>query len=235
MQAHGNTADEAILRARSVARQRVYRSARGHSARVRFAKWALPVIGVLAIVVMMAYAWLVRVAPDVQIDIAGSAIRDGKLVMANPKVDGVTKASRPYSVRAARAVQDLKGSGLIDLERMTAVVPMSATVNATFETPFATLDSEKNILDVKDKLSIVTSDGMSADFTSAVIDLAGGGLTTSDPVRIVTPGAVLTADSMRAEDSGKRLLFERRVKLVIQPGMFERNAQTRDPAAGTDG
>jgi len=219
---HGNyNSGGAEAQMRGEDRQRAYRRAVTHSGRVRFAKIALPAIAVVAMSVMALVMWLSRVVPDVAIDLSGSAIRDGKLVMANPKLDGFTAEELPYSVRAARAVQDLAGSGVIDLERIQATVPLNADVEARVLAAAGIYDSEANTLDVTQSLSVETSDGKRADLGSAAIDLAAGSLTTGDPVRISMPGAQLQADRLRVEDNGRRMLFESRVILVVQPGAFE--------------
>jgi lipopolysaccharide export system protein LptC len=220
---HGNYDSGSVdgAQIRSEARQRAFRRAVAHSNRVRFAKIALPAVAVLALVGMGMFTWLSRVTPDVAIDLSGSAIRDGKLVMANPKLDGFTADELPYSVRAARAVQDLTGSGAIDLERIQAKVPLNAEVEARVLAAAGIYDSEANTLDITQSLSVETSDGKRADLGSASIDLAAGSLKTDEPVRISMPGAELEADRLTVGDNGKRMLFESRVRLVVQPGALE--------------
>lgn len=216
-------------------RNRAYRAARTHSGLVRAAKLALPTIAVLVAIVSVGYVWLSNVAPDVNVDLSGASIRDGKLVMANPKLDGFTAEGKPYSVRAARAIQDLTGGKAIDLERIQAVMPMGKDMTATIEAPTGAYDSEANTLDVTKTLSIATTDGKRADFGTAAIDLAGGNLSTDDPVRISMPGAELTADSMQVEDRGKRMLFEKSVKLVVQPSLLKPSPSSDKPKAGSGG
>jgi lipopolysaccharide export system protein LptC len=213
------------------ARQRAYRSARSHSGRVRVAKVALPVIAIAAIMVTGAWMWLSRVTPDIGMDISGTAIRGGKLVMANPKLDGLTSGDRPYSVRAARAIQDLTGTGAVDLERLQADVPMNASVNARIRANAGLYNSESNTLDLRESITVETTDGMRAELESAAIDLQKGNMSTADPVRISLPGAVIEADRMTVEDNGRRLVFENRVKLVVEPGQFKPADSPARPAA----
>jgi lipopolysaccharide export system protein LptC len=124
-------------------------------------------------------------------------------------------------VRAARAVQDLTGTGVIDLERIQATVPLNTEVEARVLAAAGLYDSDAGTLDVTDSLSLETSDGKRADLGAAMIDIEAGSLTTDEPVHISMPGAELRADSLIVEDNGKRMLFESRVRLVVQPGMFE--------------
>lgn len=220
---HGNYdlvgADAAQMR--DEARQKAYHRAVAHSGRVRFARIALPAIAVVVLAGMALVMWLSRVTPNVSIDLSGSAIRDGKLVMANPKLDGFTADELPYSMRAARAVQDLTGTGVIDLERIQATVPLNPEVEARVLAAAGLYDLDAGTLDITELLSVETSDGKRADLGSAVIDLQAGSLTTDEPVHVSMPGAELQADRLSVEDNGKRMLFESRVRLVVQPGAFE--------------
>jgi lipopolysaccharide export system protein LptC len=190
---------------------------------VRVAKYLLPTVAGIALLAALGFMWLLRVMPTASVDIAGSGISDGKLVMANPKLDGFTADDRPYSVRAARAIQDLAG-GAIDLENVIATVPIEDGVTARITAPSGTYDSEENILQVDSSLSVETTDGMRAELKTATIDMEGGNLVTPDPVRISITGATIDADRLTIEDNGKRMIFESRVKLVVQPEVFRESA-----------
>jgi lipopolysaccharide export system protein LptC len=226
---------ENLAQLRGEDRQRAFNSARSHSGRVRFAKIVLPIVAVTAILVAGGYMWISRVVPGIGIELASSTIRDGKLVMSNPKMDGFTTRDRPYSVRAARAIQDLTGAGLINLERIEALVPMDGDVTARIEAPTGTFDSEGNKLDMTSAFSVRTSDGMRADLQSAAIDLTNGSLSTPDPVSIELRGITLTADRMEVTDNGAKLLFESRVKLVVQPEALDRTAKNTESDAAAGG
>lgn len=210
-------------------RQDAFHSARSHSSRVRFAKFALPLVAALALVGLGGYMWMSRVAPDASVDLSGSAIKDGKLIMANPKLDGFTSGDRPYSVRAARAIQDLTGSGAIDLERIQANVPMDEVNFARILAPEGTYDSDNNTLIVRGEFTVETTGGMRAELDSAAIDLKAGTLKTDKPVQITLPGARIEAERMEIEDNGKRLVFENRVRLVVQPRSIQRAASETAP------
>ena len=235
MQGEAEMGMDATAAMRGDDRQRAYRAARRHSGRVRLAKLVLPSIATAGILFVSGYLWLSRMTPHVTFDLSAGAIRDGKLVMANPKLDGFTADNRPYSVRAARAAQDLTGTGAVELEHIQATLPLDDNVKARVEAPAGIYNSDANTLDVTDSLTVETTDGKRAELGATLIDLAAGSLSTGDAVRISMPGAVLEAGRMRVEDSGKRLLFERHVTVVVQPGVFRpavSEAETGDGSGG---
>src|SRR3954467_4318006 len=77
--------------------------AQRHSRRVRVLKFAVPVLAAGIAVAFPVYSYLA--APiNISIQADGTAFADGKLVMANPKLNGFTKDKLPYSLTALRAI-----------------------------------------------------------------------------------------------------------------------------------
>lgn len=195
---------------------RVFAAARRHSRWVRLLKIVLPAVAVVMAAGFAAWSYVASPS-GISIDMSGTALRDGKLVMANPKLDGFTSNDLPYTMSAVRAIQDVTGGGPVELEEIVARVPISDTNLADIVAPSGRYFNEENRLDITSDLSVKTTEGLEAQLKSASIDLAKGDLTTSDPVDIRTGGSIIKADSMSVFDGGKRLVFERRVRVEILP------------------
>lgn len=179
-------------------------------------KWWLP--GLAAAGVVGFFAWSYLAAPSVEgIAAQGSAVTDGKLVMANPKLDGFTRDNLPYSMTALRAVQDLKQTGVIALEEIDAKVPITPQNIAKIVAPSGIYDNAKNTLLIDSAITVTTTDGMVAKLLSASIDIAAGSMTTSKPVDIKLDGSHIYADSLTISENGKVLVFERRVRVDVEP------------------
>ena len=180
MQTRPRTETSACARRRSAARSK-------HSRTVQFLKFALPVAAILIAGSFAAYSF-VSVPGSVSFDISESAYTDGKLVMANPKLDGFTKDSRPYSMTATRALQHFDNSGIIDLEGIDARLPVSDTEFATIGAERGVYDRENNTLDIPSAITVKTTDGMTALLQSAFLEIGKGNLRTKDPVDIKMNG-----------------------------------------------
>jgi len=220
------------LRAGNAREQRVeeaFRQARRHSGRVRMLKVALPALAVAMIVAFAGKSWLA--APGgVPFDLGSLAIEGGRLVMSDPRLDGVTgSADRPYTMTATRAIQDIGASGRIDLEGIDARIPVDDKGWMNISAPTGIFDRDANRLDINSELTIIGDDGLKAVLQSAVLDVAGGNLDTPDPVDITLDGAHISADSMTVRDKGAVLIFENRVRMKIEGGRLE------GAAAGEDG
>ena len=202
--------------------------AQRHSRTVRLLKGALPLLGAAMAAVFFGYSYLMT-PTAVAVKTDGSAISDGKLVMANPKLDGFTKDNRPYSMTAQRAIQDFQNEGVVELEGISAKLPIDLENWATIGAESGVYNRDKNVLDINSELTVTTSDGMTAKLKSASLDIGGGGMKTDDPVDIRMDGATITSDTMAIRENGKVLIFEKRVRMDIDPQRLKAAQQDGDP------
>jgi lipopolysaccharide export system protein LptC len=195
-------------------REAEFHSARHHSRRVRLLKVVLPSLAAAMALGFFGYSYLSKPA-RLSMDVASSAISNGKLVMSNPKLEGVTKDNLPYSMTASRALQKLDSTGTVELENMKAKLPVNANNWAMIDAPAGVYDSNRNTLDVTSAITVTTTDGMVAKLKSAFIDLGKGDLKTGEAVDIALKDTKIVADSMTVLENGKVLVFEKRVKMQI--------------------
>lgn len=205
-------------------RDKAFARARKHSRRVNLLKVALPLTAAVIAVGFIAYSYIVTPA-SVSINVAESAVSNGRLVMASPKLEGFTKDNRPYSMSATRAFQDLNDMEQIELEQISAKLPFDGDTIATLTAPGGLYDRGKNTLDLKGDLVIKTDDGMSARLKSAFVDIATGSVRTDEPVDIQMNGTSVKADSLHVQENGKILVFDKRVRMVLDPSRAKSQAK----------
>lgn len=203
-----------------------FRRARRHSSAVRVLKWLLPSLAVAMAVGFVAKSYLA--APlAVAIKADGTALSEGKLVMSNPKLEGFTRDNRRYSMNAVRAVQDVTNEAIVQLEEIGASLPMDTANMARVVASRGTFDRAKNTLNLNSEITITTDDGMVAKLKSAYLDISTGHMETTEPVDIVLKGIRIASDSMSIAENGKVMVFDKRVKVHIDP-------REQDKANGQD-
>lgn len=220
----GTQAPRRPLRPNNSARAAEFHQAQHHSRRVRWLKFLLPSLAAVMAIGFFAYSY-VSSPVKVAVDIASSAISDGKLVMASPKLEGFTRDNLPYSMTASRALQNLDTTGVIELEDIDAKLPVDAKNTATIDAAKGVYDRDKNTLDISSDITVTTTDGMVAKLKSAFIDIGRGDLKTGDAVDIAMKGTNITADSMTILENGKVLVFEKRVRMQLDPGKIKAGQQ----------
>jgi lipopolysaccharide export system protein LptC len=193
-----------------------FNRAEKHSRRVRRLKVVLPLLAVVLAAGFVGYSF-VATPPSVAIETEGTAFTEGKLVMNSPKLEGFTKDGRPYSVSAARATQDFDKQDIISLDGIDAKMPVELENWARVEATSGVYDRTANTLDVPTDILVTTTDGMVAKLKSAFLDIANGSLKSSTPVDIQSHGSRVSADSMSVLENGRRVIFETRVRVYIDP------------------
>lgn len=197
-------------------RARSYRAAARHSRKVAVMKRLLPIVAALALVGTGAFLLLGRAGSEgVTVDLASTAITDGKLVMTNPKVNGKTPDGRDYSVTASRAIQPIDGTEVIDLEQLAAQFIMEDGSRANLASPAGTLDRAQNLLALSGPSTFETANGVQVAFTRADINIDSGSFSTDQPVTVEQPGTRIQAQSMHILENGASVVFEGAVRVVL--------------------
>jgi lipopolysaccharide export system protein LptC len=205
--------------------------AQAYSTKVRMLKWSLPALGVVMALAFGGYTFLSRV-PELNYDIASVAYADGKLVMANPKLNGVTSQNRPYSMTAARATQDPAKQHIVELEGIDAMIPIDLENSAAIVAERGVYDSDANTLNIDSAFSVTASNGVAAKLGNAKVSIDEGTLFTDRPVEITRNGSKITADSLSVLENGKVIVFEKRVRLNITPDALRPAGKPGEQHAG---
>jgi lipopolysaccharide export system protein LptC len=205
-----NTLDNGGQAAYAKPAQSAYGAARFHSARVRRLKVLLPVAAVVVSLAFIGVSVIRTYLPE-NIKIEGARIENGKVVMLKPAIAGRNASGINYSMLAERALQDIKNPNLISLETV------KADVVARVEATTADYDRATDNLNITSPFVINMSDGLTAKFQTAQVDVKGGKLTTSDPVDIKKDGASVVARSLKMTDKGRTITFEGNVRMNVNP------------------
>lgn len=202
-----------------------------HSGRVRVLRIAFPLIGLFILTTVIgAYFWSQSGAPGVTVQSA--SMDDGRMVMSNPKIDGVDDRQRPYTLIAREAIQDPSALGQVELTGIDAKVPLDEGIFAKILAGKGFYDSDAKTLKLDDSVDIRTDDGVTMTLNDADVDMDAGSLMTANPVSIKTEQAQISANSFTVENNGEKVVFQNRVRMTIFPGKFEQAGATGDQAQG---
>lgn len=204
-----------------------FEKASRHSGRVRRLKIILPAIAVVVVVGFIGAVALRNIGLP-SINIGSLNLDDGKLVMEHPRLSGMDGDQRPYSLTAEKAIQDLSKPKSIELDVITAKLPMENDVYANITADNGVYNSENKTLVMNGKVTLKTDTGMEINLVDVDVDIGTGSLQTSNPVSLKTENATITADSLRVENNGERIIFEKRVRMTLYPASAPTSA--KEPA-----
>lgn len=209
----------------SQVRAAAFHRASRHSRRVRWLKLLVPAAAVAMMAGFVFSSWISTPA-SVSVEVEDTAFSEGKLVMANPRLEGLTSDGRPYLMTAERAIQSIDDEGVIDLESLEARMPADDGNWARVVAKAGVYDRAANTLSLSSDIVVTTTDGAVGRLSSAVVDIAASTLKSTEPVDLERHGSRITAASMEMLEGGKRLIFETRVRMNIVPASADSGKQS---------
>ena len=192
-----------------------------HSSAVKWLKLILPVVAIL-IIGSITMSFITRQNTLPALDLESISLDDGKLVMENPKLNGVDENKRPYALTAERAIQDTANPSVVELQNIEAVLPMEKDVSADISATNGIYDADAKTLLLREAITVKTSDGMQIDLLDADVDIGNGVLKSSSPITATSPQADISSSSLYVNEGGGQLVFEGNVKMTLRPKELKR-------------
>lgn len=193
-----------------------YQAALAHSAFVRKMKVFLPVLAAIISAAFIVVSIIRTYLPET-LSIESARIENGKIVMERPAISGRNKDGINYSMIASRALQDIQNPNMISLEDVKAAVPVNDDVIARVTTTVADFDRGSDMLDLAKPFDVNLSNGITARFKSAHLDINAGVMDSRDPVDISMKEGSIVADSLKITDKGRTITFQGKVRLHLEP------------------
>ena len=134
--------------------------------------------------------------------------------MTNPRLEGHSEKGRAYVLQAERAVQPLDDPKVVNLFNVEAFAELSDDDEANMSGNSGFYESEKEFLELRDDLVVVTKSGYTVRADGADIDLSAGTLTSTSEVTIVSEEMNLRSDTAMVTDQGKVITFKGNVKII---------------------
>jgi lipopolysaccharide export system protein LptC len=205
-----------------------YQSALTHSAWVRKLKILLPVAAGIISAAFIGVS-LVRTYLPENISVENARIENGKIVMERPAISGRNNSGISYSMTADRALQDIANPNKITLEDVKAAVPVNSDVIARVIATGADFDRGTDMLDLTSPFDVNLSNGITAKFKSAHLNISAGVMETSETVNITMKEGSIVADSLKITDKGRNISFVGQVRLHLVPATLRNQGKSPAP------
>lgn len=208
----------------------LFRAAKRHSRFVRVLRIGLPLGVVLSGAVTIAVmTWLdpLRVLANLPVSSEGLVVSGSKITMQQPRLTGFTKDSRPYSVTARSAAQDIANPDKIELRDIRATMTARDRSNIDVAATEGFYDGKTEILTLRNNV-VVTTPTYVVRLQQAVVGVKTGDVVSDQPVEVTMPQGKINANRLEVENSGEVLRFDGGVDMVIDGDSMRQQA-----AAGT--
>jgi lipopolysaccharide export system protein LptC len=194
-------------------RVRAFTKAERHSRLVRILRKALPVIAVVVLASYFISTQLSVSVGDLTASIDGIDVADGNLRMTNPKLKGADKKNGQYVIGADYADQDIKDPKVIKLHAIKAELSAADGGWSRMEATRGVFDSKIERLVMQDKITIVTSTGVSGALKYASLDTKNQILRSHQPVSFILPNGTVRANALTLQSAEHTVTF--RGKVVV--------------------
>lgn len=199
-----------------------YQAALRHSARVRKLRIWLPVVAGVISMIFIGVSVIRAYLPE-DLSIESARIENGKIVMERPAIAGRNDDGISYSMTAVRALQDIANPNMITLEDVKAAVPVNEDTIARVVATAGIFDRGTDSMKLTAPFDVNLSNGTTAKFQSADLDVVNGTLDTADPVAITTGQASIVAQSLKIADKGRSITFTGQVRVNIDSTAIRNN------------
>ncbi|QFU14867.1 LPS export ABC transporter periplasmic protein LptC [Microvirga thermotolerans] len=217
----------------SRSRLRDFSQARRHSRRVRFAKIAIPVGSLIALAVVVLFAYFNPFRNIRGLSVESVGVNGTQVTMESPRLTGFRNDNRPYEVTASQATQDVRKPNFVELKDLRArVVTDDKGSAARLQAAFGVLDTQKEQMNLRQEVRVHTDAGQQVDLRSAFVDFKAGRVLSEEPVTVTLSNGRIEAEGLEVTENGKVMHFKGRVRTTFANGP---SGSSTPSAAGPDG
>jgi lipopolysaccharide export system protein LptC len=184
---------------------------------------ALPFLALL--IVMAGLIWPLLTGEVVRMPVGRTPLladRPDYASLERPRLSGLDRTDRPYTLAADRAMQRSRGDTDLYLvaPRIELTIPNGRKIQVWSDS--GRFDRTGNTLDFSSNVTALDDRGNTLVAEQLKVDPRAGSMTSDRPVRGYGPDGEIDADGMDVRGHGERVIFSGRVRLLLQPAEEER-------------
>ena len=181
---------------------------------------SLLLVCVGAVLTLAVVSWLGLLAngKDVSLEITDvKRGESGEVQLTGARYRGLTPAGKPYEITAAKANEARDGSGRVDMDQPTAVLVMRNGSLVNLQSHSGIFNKQTNIVKMSGAVVVIQPDRqLRLDTEILQANLKAGEMHSNVPVRVQDVDRRINADSMTVYDSGSRIVFGGKTKMIIE-------------------
>lgn len=188
---------------------------------VRYSSHVQIALPFLALTIVMAgLVWPLLTGEVVRMPVGRAPLtgdRPDYASLDRPRLSGLDRTDRPYTLAAERATQRSRGDTAIDLTapRIELTAPNGRRIEVWSDS--ARFDRTENHMDFAGNVTARDGRGNTIVTERLRVDPRAGSMSSDQPIRGDGPDGAVDADGIDVRGHGERVIFTGRVRLVLQP------------------
>lgn len=201
-----------------VDRRKAFRAAGRHSNRVRLMKRMIVVFCFAAVFVLMAISYFDPFGRlPRNFSFGPTTLNGGRITMENPRLNGYREDGRPYDLRAAYGVQDVRTPSIVELSDIEAKFDTSEQSAVHLSAPRGVYDSARDLMVLSGDIRITSANGFDIRLREAKVNFKEGTVVSEQPLKVAMPSGAIAANRLLISDNGKKISFLDGVETIIKP------------------
>jgi lipopolysaccharide export system protein LptC len=184
---------------------------------------ALPFVALF--IVMAGLVWPLLGSEVVRMPVGRAPLighRTDYASLDRPRLSGLDRSDRPYSLAAERAIQRSRDDTVIDLTAPRIELTARNGRRVEVWSDAARFDRNESQLDFEGHVTARDDRGNTIVAERLRVDPRAGSMTSDRPIRGDGPDGEVDAEGIEVRGQGERVIFTGRVRLLLQPAEEER-------------
>lgn len=212
------TSGSVVKTATAADRERAFRKARWNTFFVRLFRWVLPIgaLALLGVYVASAFSEF-ELGSGATVSLTIPEITAQDLTMKNPRYSGFTKDGGRYEVTAQSARQDFSVKNKIELNGIAGTLTGADEAVTKLAAETGTFTTDTGILDLWGRITVASSQGLSAELTTARIETKAQTIHSIKPVSVQMNENRIDANALWIAQKDRSALFSGGVTALLHP------------------
>ena len=156
---------------------------------------------------------------DAQFTTEATSLDGSRIVMEKPRLSGYRDDGRPYDLRAANGVQDIKTPNIVELIDIEAKLDTAEQSIVHLSAPSGVYDSSKDTLNLSGDIHISSEGRFDIRMQTADINFKAGTVDSDRPLTASMPSGVIASQRLQITENGKRIKFLGGVETTLTPAV----------------
>ena len=200
---------------------------------------SLLLLGIGASLAIAVSSWLgfLAIGKDVSLEITEvRGAETGEVQLSGARYRGLTNGGKPYEITAALANESSDGSGRVDMKQPTAVLTLRNDSIVNLKSDVGVFNKQTDIVKMSGAVVVIQPDRqLRLDTEILEANLKAGEMHSNVPVRVQDVDRRINADSMKVYESGARIIFGGRTKMIIKNKMTTKQVKPIDKITVSQG
>lgn len=202
----------------AASRRAAFAAAGRHSARVRWLKRSIVIVSAVSIAILATLTFFDPFGRlPKNFTVSKTTLNGSRITMEKPRLSGYRDDGKPYDLRAASGIQDIRAPSVIELSEIEAKFETAEQSAVRLIAPKGVYDSAKDSMKLEGDIRINSASGYDIRLKSADVNFKTGSVISNEALTVAMPSGAISANRLLISENGKKISFLGGVETTLRP------------------